>query len=433
MSKNVDFPDSRQIAEAVTRQRPLAEQLFNALVELSHDPEGGVTRAPYSPEETRVHQRFGEIAETLGLKVTRDAMANTYMTLPGRDPAAKKILTGSHLDSVRQGGNFDGAAGVVAGLVACAALKDLGIQPCCDFSVMGVRAEESAWFGVSYIGSRGSLGVLPDGALEAKRVDSGLRLYDGIRAAGGDPDAAAARQKTFEPTDLRCFLELHIEQGPLLDRDGLPVGIVTGIPGNFRFPKARILGEYGHVGLLKDWRHDAVTAGSDFVVAMDALWADWERAGKPMACTIGKFYTDPELHAMTKVPGELRFSLDVRAYDPEHLKELEEKTLEIIRNIEKRRGVRFELGETARAAVGPMAPAIRDGFEAIARDLGIPTRRLGSPASHDSAAFAAAGVPTAMIFVRNANGSHNPDEGMTIDDFLKATGILTSWVAQETR
>ncbi len=430
MTKNYEFPDAAQIAAAVAGRRALAEQLFDTLVDLSRDPEGGVTRAPYSPEETSVHKRFGEIAESLGLTVTRDAMANTYMTLPGRDPAAKKILTGSHLDSVKQGGNFDGAAGVVAGLVACAALKDLGMQPRCDFSVMGVRAEESAWFGVSYIGSRGALGLLPDGALNAKRVDNGLTLTEGIRAAGGDPDAVAARKKTFEPADLQCFLELHIEQGPLLDRDGLPVGIGTGIPGNFRFPDARIIGEYGHVGLLKDWRHDAVTAGSEFVIAMDALWAEWEKAGKPMACTIGEFCTNPELHAMTKVPGELRFTLDVRAYDPKHLEELEAKTLAIISDIEKRRGVRFELGKTARAAVGPMAPEISDGFETIARQLAIPHRRIGSPASHDSAAFAAAGVPTAMIFVRNANGSHNPAEGMTIDDFMQATAIMTTWIAK---
>ena len=429
MKRILESPVCAQAFDSVTRQRPLAEQLFNELLELSRDPDGGVTRAPYSPEETRIHQRFGDIAETLGLTVTRDAMGNTYMTLPGRDPAAKKILIGSHLDSVKQGGNFDGAAGVVAGLVVCAALNDLGIQPRCDVSVMGVRAEESAWFGVSYIGSRGALGLLPDGAIDAKRSDTGLTLADGIRAAGGDPDAAAARKKTFEPTDLRCFLELHIEQGPLLDRDGLPVGIVTGIPGNFRFPDARVIGEYGHVGLLKDWRRDAVTAASEFVVAMDALWADWEGAGKPMACTIGTFSTDPELHAMTKVPGELRFTLDVRAYSSEHLQELEANTLAIIRSIEERRGVSFELGNTARAAVGEMAPAICDDFEAIARGLAIPVRRLGSPASHDSAAFAAAGVPTAMIFVRNANGSHNPAEAMTIDDFLQATAIMTTWIA----
>src|SRR5438552_10203174 len=125
---------------------------------------------------------------------------------------------------------------------------------------MGVRAEERAWFGVSYIGSRSALGVLPDGALDARRVDSGRSLAEHIRDAGGDPVALAARQRRLGPDNTRAFLELHIEQGPLLDRDGIPVGIVMGIPGNFRFPDARVVGAYDHVGLLRAYRHDAVVA-----------------------------------------------------------------------------------------------------------------------------------------------------------------------------
>jgi N-carbamoyl-L-amino-acid hydrolase len=421
--------DYRAIADAVAARRGLAEQLFDTMTTLSRDDVAGITRASYSEQENRIHDVFGETAAGLGLAVTRDFAANTYMTLAGSEPAAKRIVTGSHLDSVKQGGNFDGAAGVVAGLVACAALQDAGVRPRCDVSVMGVRAEESAWFGVSYIGSRSALGVLPDGALDARRVDNDRTLAEHIRIAGGAPEAIAQHRRHLDPAALRCFLELHIEQGPLLERDGFAVGIGTGIPGNFRFPDARVVGEYGHVGLLRDFRHDAVTAASEFACALDTLWAEWETAGKPMACTIGQFGTDPALHALTKVPGELRFCLDVRAYEPAHLAELETRVRAIVAAIEQRRGVRFELGKTARAAVGPMDPAIRDGFETIAQRLAIPTRRLGSPASHDAAAFAAAGVPTAMLFVRNANGSHNPAEAMTIDDFLDATAILTGWLA----
>jgi N-carbamoyl-L-amino-acid hydrolase len=428
-----DVTDYRAIAAAVAARRSLAETLFDDLVRLSRDDVAGVTRASYSEAESRIHDSFGETARGLGLAVTRDFAANTYMTMVGSAPGAPAILTGSHLDSVKQGGNFDGAAGVVAGLVACAALRDLGIAPRCDVSVMGVRAEESAWFGVSYIGSRAALGSLPDGALDARRVDSGLTLAEHIAAAGGAPDAIAARRRHLDPASLRCFLELHIEQGPLLARDGFPVGIVTGIPGNFRFPDARVLGEYGHVGQLRAWRHDAVVAASELACGLDALWSEWEAAGKPMACTIGQFATDPALHALTKVPGELRFTLDMRAYEPEHLAELEARTRALVAAIEQRRGVRFELGATARAAVGRMAPAIRDGFEAIAQQLDIRTRRIGSPASHDAAAFAAAGVPTAMLFVRNEHGSHNPDEAMTIEDFLLATAILTGWLADAVR
>lgn len=126
---------------------------------------------------------------------------------------------------------------------------------------------------------------------------------------------------------------------------------------------------------------------------------------------------------MTKVPGELHFTLDVRAYSSAHLQELDAKTLTIIRSIEERHGVRFELGHIARHGR-------RDGIGDLRRFwLAIPTRRLVSPASHDSAAFSAAGVPMAMIFVRNTTGSHNPSETITIDDFLQGTAIITTWVA----
>src|ERR1700679_2437228 len=111
------------------------------------------------------------------------------MTRPGDDPGAKRLVIGSHLDSVPHGGNFDGAAGVLAGLAAVAALRTLGVSPGCDIDVMGIRAEESVWFQVSYIGSRGSLGTLPDGALDVRRVDTGRRLAGHIAESGGNPEA----------------------------------------------------------------------------------------------------------------------------------------------------------------------------------------------------------------------------------------------------
>ena len=129
----------------------------------------------------------------------RDAAANLYMTLPGRDPAAKRVIVGSHLNSVPHGGNFDGAAGVVAGLVAVAALQRAGITLARDLTVMGIRAEESIWFQVSYIGSRGALGTLPDGALDVRRIDTGRTLAEHIAECGGDPDALRAGARYLDP------------------------------------------------------------------------------------------------------------------------------------------------------------------------------------------------------------------------------------------
>jgi N-carbamoyl-L-amino-acid hydrolase len=349
------------------------------------------------------------------------------MTLPGRDRAAPVLVIGSHLDSVPHGGNFDGAAGVLAGLAAVGALRQMGLTPDCDIVVMGIRAEESVWFQVSYIGSRGSLGMLPDGALDVRRVDTGRTLADHISDCGGNPEALRGRARHFDPARIRGYLELHIEQAPSLVEAGRPVAICTGIPGNFRYPDAWIEGSHDHVGLPRRFRHDAAMAGAEFAMAVDSLWADYDERGVPMACTFGRFHTDSAAHGLTIVPGAFHFSLDVRAYDEAILAELEDKVGRIIDGIEQRRAVRFHLGPKAWAAVGLVDPAIKAGLETAASAQGVPVLHIGSPASHDAAAFGAAGVPMGMVFVRNENGSHNPREAMTIEDFLDGTSVLIQW------
>jgi N-carbamoyl-L-amino-acid hydrolase len=350
------------------------------------------------------------------------------MTLPGRDRSAPVLVIGSHLDSVPHGGNFDGAAGVLAGLAVVAAMRHMGLTPDCDIVVMGIRAEESVWFQVSYIGSRGSLGTLPDGALEVRRIDTGRTLADHIADCGGKPEALRAGSRHFDPSRIRAYLELHIEQAPSLVEAGRAVAICTGIPGNVRYPDAWIEGRHDHVGLPRRFRHDAAMAGAEFAMAMDALWAGYDERGIPMACTFGRFHTDPAAHGLTIVPGAFHFSLDVRAYDDTLLTELDDSIERIIGGIEQRRAVRFHLGRKARATPGRVDSAIKAGLEAAARCQGISVLHIGSPASHDAAAFAAAGVPMGMIFVRNENGSHNPHEIMMIDDFLDAVEVAMQWV-----
>ncbi|MCA0418840.1 MAG: Zn-dependent hydrolase [Proteobacteria bacterium] len=418
------------IATAVAAQRNWVEGLFDRLAEGSRD-NPGITRDTYGAGEDFGHRLLAKLGQARGLAVSHDSAANTYVTLPGREAATPRILMGSHLDSVPHGGNFDGAAGVVAGLVVIETLRALGIAPRCDVTAMGVRAEESVWFQVSYIGSRSALGTLPDGALEAKRIDDGRVLAASIDASGGDPEAIRRRERHLDPAAIRAFLEVHIEQAPSLVESKLPVAICTGVPGNFRYPDARITGRHDHVGTPRRFRRDAAMAGAELAIVLDKLWQEEEEAGFPMAVTLGRFHTDPAMHGLTTVPGSFAFSLDVRAYDPAVLERVEAKMLAAIGEIETQRRVTFELGTRASAAVGPVDPAIVTGLEAAAQRQGIATMPLGSPASHDSAAFAAAGVPIAMLFVRNEHGSHNPLEAMEIDDFLAACTILADWVVRE--
>ncbi len=416
-----------EIKAAIAAQRGDIAALFDRLRADGLD-EPGVSRDPYGAGEQRAHATIAAVARGLNLEITADAAANMYMTLPGQDRSAPRVVIGSHLDSVPHGGNFDGAAGVVAGLAAVKALQTLGLQPAQDITVMVIRAEESVWFQVSYIGSRGALGTLPDGALDVCRIDTGRRLADHITDCGGDPEQLARRVAYLDPASIRAYLELHIEQAPSLVEAGRPVAICTGIPGNFRYPHARIEGADDHVGLPRRFRRDAAMAGAAFAMAMDALWEEFDAKGIPMACTIGRFHTDPTRHGLTIVPGVFSFSLDVRAYDEAILLELEQRVNAIIAGIEQQRGVRFHRGPIARAAVGPADPAIRSALTAAADDLGIATLDIGSPASHDGAAFAACGVPIGMVFVKNRNGSHNPFEAMDINDLLDGTSVLTSWL-----
>jgi N-carbamoyl-L-amino-acid hydrolase len=423
-------PAASDILAGVLSQKLDVAKLFDQLRDGSRDGDG-VTRDTFGPGEQLAHRLIAARAEAMGLETRPDHAGNLFMTMPGRDRGAPRLMTGSHLDSVANGGNFDGAAGVIAGLVAIKALQSFGVKPARDITTMAIRAEESVWFQVSYIGSRSAFGVLPAGALEVKRVDTGRTLADHMAECGVAVADVRAGKASVDARSIKAFVEVHIEQAPQLVEAGLPVAIGTGVPGNFRYPQVRIFGEYAHVGLPRRFRHDTVLAASDFAIGLDEIWKSWETSGRPMAFTIGRFHTDPKEHALTKVAGDMSLSLDVRAYDKAHLAELESTVLGLTKDIERTRGVRFEFGTRASADVAPSDPGVFAGLTEAAKALGIATMPLASPASHDTATFTVAGVPSAMLFVRNANGSHNPREAMEIDDFLQAAAVLTRWLAVE--
>ncbi|CAM3681273.1 hydantoinase/carbamoylase family amidase [Bordetella tumulicola] len=422
--------DRRVAIEPSTRSaaREQVVRWFSVMASNTADPVAGITRPSYGEGEQFAHTFLREEATALGLRVTEDAALNSYMTLPGRDSEAPAIMIGSHLDSVAQGGNFDGAAGVVAGLAALSMLRRHGISPRGDITVMGVRAEESAWFQTSYIGSRAALGRLSPEALQCRRVDTQATLAEHIRQCGGDPDVLLAGQPFLDPGRIRAFMEVHIEQAPSLVEAGVPLGIGTSIPGNFRYPEITVTGETAHVGLPRRFRRDALVAAARFVAQLDALWQRWEDAGKDMAFTVGRLHTDAANDAMTKVAGEVCFSLDVRAYDAADVARLHEDVLGIVATLQDECGVRFELGRQTQAPVATAASDIQAALTDLARSRGIASMPLASPASHDAAVFHEAGVPMGLLFVRNHHGSHNPHEAMDIDDFMLAVDVLTDWL-----
>jgi len=422
------------VAHAVAGQENLIGSLFDELRQ--NTTEGrGIRRDAYGKGENFAHRLLARTARSLGLDVECDGALNTYITLKGQDRSAPRLIVGSHLDSVPDGGNFDGAAGVISGLAALAALKSAGVQPNSDITAMAFRAEESIWFSTSLFGSRAAMGDVPTGILDnLKRADTGRTLGDHISECGGNLDELRDGKAYLQPKAIKAYLEIHIEQGPVLEAEGIPVGIVTGVRGNSRRTAAKVLGEYNHCGgVPQAYRHDAVVAASELVHRLDETWREWTKKNKDMAFTVGKMFTNPDRHALVNISGEVTFSLDIRSVEQKLLTELESLFESLCDQIAKEKGVRFDLGPAIRSPVGVVEPSILHHLVKGAESLKIHYRLMPSGASHDAAAFARAGVPMGMIFVRNKNGSHNPDEAMEIGNLMQAAKLMTWWLAENSR
>jgi N-carbamoyl-L-amino-acid hydrolase len=350
-----------------------------------------------------------------------------YMTVPGTDRTLPRIILGSHLDSVPQGGNFDGAAGVLCGMAVVAGMRQAGFAPKRDVTVMAIRAEEGgAWF-IGFPGSRGALGSFKPENLGNLRKDTGLSLEHHMRELGFDPDAIRAGKKVLGPENVHAYLELHIEQGPVLDTAEIPVGLVTALPGNRRVRQGFVRGEWNHSGATpRAYRHDAAMALAEFAHRLDLFWGELEASGTPSVITFCTIATSDQA-GFGKVPGEIGFSLDVRAPEPATLDRIYAEISRLVAEISKSRGVSFDLEARPESSPTPMDPSLREALRQSAESLGIAYQVMPSGAGHDAAAFAQAGIPSAMVFVRNQNGSHTPLEAMRIEDFAEASAVIAGW------
>lgn len=409
--------------------KTFAASLFNYLENCSTD-NNGITRESYGEGENRAHQLIYKTGEDLGLEVSEDPFGNTYCTLPGTDRAARKILIGSHLDSVRQGGNFDGSAGVVSGLTTLFCLLNAGIKPKIDVSIVALRAEEGCWFPETWLGSRLALGLLSQSKLASLcHVDTGLSLAAHMIKCGYPTNQYEYGKSYLNPTDIACFIEPHIEQGPRLDMAGKPIGIVTSIMGGPRYRDAKIFGSYMHTGGAPlAFRNDSVAAFGDFVSRLNGTWRDIDKAGEDAVITFGIVNTDSRLHSFSRVPGEVSFCLDVRCENTSSKLALNNAIAEISYDVATTHGVRFDFGEDSGPEILGMDVDIRNDLTNAANKMGVPYQFMPSGAGHDAGAFIEAGVPTAMIFIRNQNGSHNPNEAMDLADLMKAVDILFEFI-----
>ncbi|WP_018901763.1 hydantoinase/carbamoylase family amidase [Rhizobium sp. 2MFCol3.1] len=408
--------------------RDTIDRLLDRINAIS-DPGPGFTRPSYSPLESRAYDVVAEEVERLGMAVSRDAALNLFARLPGRDRNAPPIYIGSHVDTVAMGGAYDGAAGVAGAVALAAAFVDSGQVPPVDLVVTVTRAEESVWFPVSYAGSRAALGRLTAPELQAKRADNGRTLSDHIRAEGGDPDAILSGPG-LSPAR---FIELHIEQGPVLDDAKEAFGIVDGVRGGLRYREARIGGTWAHSGgAARAARSDAVFALADLIVAMDKHWGNILEGGDDLAVTFGRVDAASSEHAFAKVPGRVDFCVDLRSDDVAVLERADALLQAEAASIAASRGVRFDFGQQSRSQPTRLSAGLGNMIADAAQRLGHSPRRMLSGGGHDAAAFAQAGWDSVMVFLRNWNGSHNPDEAMDNADLAAAVETLYVAIAGET-
>ena len=409
-----------------SRASRLARTLLGRIAADTADPPG-VTRAAYGEGERRAFGLVAEAAWEWTHDIRFDAAGNQFVTLAGEDRSGV-IQVGSHLDSVPHGGDYDGTAGVALGLALQSALTKAGRRPPFDLAVVCLRAEESCWFPHSYVGSKAALGLLEPATLdEVRRRDTGRTLGEHMREEGFDPEAVRRGARLLEPTRIVAHIEPHIEQGPVLLAEDASLAIVTGIRGSFRYRQARALGDYAHSGATpRRLRRDAVVAASRLVLDMQSLWRDFEARGKDLTVTFGEFATDPAQHSFSKVAGEAHMCIDVRSQDAAMLAEAREALHDLSAAISRDTGATIELGPLSESLPATMSPALNAMLADAFRVAGIPLRFLPSGAGHDAATYALAGVPTAMVFIRNENGSHNPREGMDMADFESALAVLAA-------
>lgn len=409
--------------------RESAERLFDELRARTADGRG-VTRECYDKGENAAIDLFREFAEAHGLKCSFDRAANLLIRAPDDDGTKPALILGSHADSVPQGGNFDGGAGAIAALLCLSRLtmeRRSGARP---VRALILRGEESAYYGRANIGSRALFGLLLPTDLEAKRRGKGRTLREALTGVKADVKAIAESECLFDTKAALAYLELHIEQGPVMVARDLPTAIVTGIRGNLRHRRIVCKGEAGHSGTVPRWlRRDALLAVADLLMRLDEHWDRLLERGLDLVITTGICSTDSETNALSRIPGEVFFSFEMRSQSFDTLEAFYELFHSECHAVSSLRKVSFEFDDRVYTEPAKMDESIIQGLKRASEQLGFPTELLASGAGHDAAVFANVGIPSGMIFVRNRNGSHNPDELMTIDDFICGLQLMYGFVS----
>lgn len=384
-----------------------ADRFWDSLEQMARigaTPDGGVKRLALSPEDDHARKLLRDWALAAGCTVTVDRLGSMYCTYPGADPQAAPVAIGSHLDSVPTGGKYDGPYGVLLGLEIVRALHESGRRTKAPIVVVNWTNEEGSRFSPAMSASGGAMGVIEEAAVLAARdnFDPSFTYGDALAATGwaGTADPATAR-------NFAAYYEAHIEQGPILEREGLPIGIVTHCIGVEQWD-VTVTGTDGHVGYPMAGRHDALAAASELILALERTAIETGGMGTATRITL-----QPD--ARGNIPSMVRFAANIRHPEADGNARMEAAFRQVVADLAARRGVTVDIHRVGGYPRVPFAPALLDTLRRAADAAQLRHRDMPGPIPQD-ALHVGIVVPSVLMFIPCHGGvSHHPSESISRD------------------
>ncbi len=410
-------PTSRDTSPDKLLDTSLGARVMERLAALAAftDEPGALTRLYLSPAHRRAADALRDWFRAFGVEAVVDAVGNVVARYEGEIPGAPALIIGSHIDTVRNAGAYDGNLGVVAALTVVEQLARRGERLPFAIEVVAFGDEEGVRFPITLSGSRALAGTFDSAALDACDQD-GISLRGALTAFGCDPLKVGAVAR--DPKKVLGFIELHIEQGPVLESEDLPVGIVTAINGASRLA-VEMRGTAGHAGTVPmALRHDALACAAAAMTIIE----DLARSQTGLVATVGRIDARPG--AVNVIPGEVSFTIDVRSPDDAQRGRAVADIGSRLAALAQARGIALTIATTHEASACVCDPQVVTQIEHAVKRQGVRPLRLPSGAGHDAMAMASLG-PVGMLFVRCEGGiSHNPAERITVDDADMAMRVL---------
>jgi N-carbamoyl-L-amino-acid hydrolase len=398
---------------ALTINMPRLKKDLEELGRIGRDEHGGISRPSFSPADLEARAWLRKRIEEAGLRYRQDGAGNQFGRIEG---AGATVMAGSHIDTVPNGGMFDGAVGVLAALEAARRILEERIPLKKALEVASFTDEEGNLVG-DFLGSRAFMGLLDEAEVRGGRTSFGMPFRDVLKRTEFTADGILAAHRDRPALD--AYLELHIEQGPVLEDEGVPVGIVETISGK-HYRQCAYVGESGHAGTTPlELRHDAFLGLADLVLRATQFVAT-KHYGSML--TVGKVALHPG--SFSVIPGRADFTLEFRSASPEALAAIEKEVFALAEDVASTRGLTFVSRLVDKTSPVTIAPRMVSLMEEEGRTLGYPSMRLASGAGHD-AQILAAGYDVGMIFIPSPDGiSHAPGERVEWDDLEKGANLL---------